>query len=364
MPTNLPEQAKAKWAEAQTAKSPALRLKLLREFYSMIPKHKGVEKLEVSIKRQIKSLGEEIEKGKRRRPGSSRLEWVVKKEGMLQLGLTGTLQTSTRLFQMLTGLNARNDEVLVRPVVGIFERDSLQFQVVLAPYDRILGEEKQERFFTLLRNVDGIIVALGFEPTTYLHDLLQRLEDHNIDVLSHELAAEITSMPSGGVRVVGASKNCSEREIVNLVRSYRVKNAIVRVSSTATLDEIEAAIYGRLIKHAIFVTLSKNRRDELGELIPVELLKASKNLSRIATSVLNLMNLIRVFTKGVGEERVDRPLLLKQGSRVIDAAGLVHKDLVRFFRYARLWRSENVSPIRVGANFELKDGDTVEIHSA
>lgn len=364
MPTNLPERAKAKWAEAQGARAPAVKLKLLREFYSMIPKHKGAEKLEVSIKKQIKSLEEEVERARKRRKGSSRSEWVVTKDGMLQLGVTGSLPSSRTLFVMLTKMSVRDGEMLVRPVVGIFERDSLRIQVVLAPYDKTIGEEKQNRFVNLLRNVDVIAIALGSDPMNYVHELLEWFETQGIEVLSPNLAAEVLPTSSGGIRVVGRSTRSSEGEIVAVLSSYGIKNAVVKVSNDTTTEDVEAAVFERIRKSAVFVTLTEYIKDELSHVIPGDLIQESSVFrDRIAGWFLNKLNLIRVYTKGIGGEKVDRPLLLREGSTVIDAAEMVHKDLVKFFRYAKLWRDAAGSPIRVGARFELKDGDTVEIHA-
>ncbi len=364
MPTNLPEQAKAKWAEAQGARVPAVKLKLLREFYSMIPKHKGAEKLEVSIKRQIKSIEEEIETARKRRKGSSRTEWIVRKDDMLQLGVTGSIPSSRILFMMLTKASVRDSEMLVRPVVGIFERDSFRIQVVLAPYDKTIGKEKQNRFVNLLRNVDAIAVSLGSEPQNYIQELLEWFETHGIEVISPNLAAEVLPTASGGIRVVGRSTRSSEGEIVHVLSSYGIKNAVVKVSSDTTTEDVEAAIFERIRKSAVFVGLNHYRKDELSQVIPAVLIQeASVFPGRVVDWLLNRLNLIRVYTKGIGGERVDRPLLLREGSKVIDAAQMVHKELVRFFRYAKLWREATGSPMRVGARFELKDGDTVEIHA-
>ncbi len=76
MPINLTQEAKAKWVEATDTKDPAKKAEILKEFYSLMKKHKGTEKLEVSIKRQISLLKEEAERAKSRKMGSSRLEWL------------------------------------------------------------------------------------------------------------------------------------------------------------------------------------------------------------------------------------------------------------------------------------------------
>ena len=101
MVTNLPEQAKAKWAEVVASKNPVTKLRLLKEFYSSFPKHKGTERLEKSIKRQIKSLELQVQKSSSKRRGSSRLEWVVKKQELPQLVIVGTLHMATSFFNIL-----------------------------------------------------------------------------------------------------------------------------------------------------------------------------------------------------------------------------------------------------------------------
>ncbi|MEM4312389.1 MAG: hypothetical protein QXX95_08380 [Nitrososphaerales archaeon] len=102
MVTNLPEKAKALWAKAQMEKNAVQKLRLLKEFYSSFPKHKGTERLEVSIKRQIAKLEEEIEMSKihRKRLGSQKLEWIVKKKGQIQLALVGKLGEALKILAL------------------------------------------------------------------------------------------------------------------------------------------------------------------------------------------------------------------------------------------------------------------------
>ena len=61
MPTNLPPDAKNKWEEVEATKNPREKLKLLEEFLSLVPRHKGTAKLCVQVKKQIKDLKKEME---------------------------------------------------------------------------------------------------------------------------------------------------------------------------------------------------------------------------------------------------------------------------------------------------------------
>jgi len=128
--TNLTQEAKAKWVEAIAARNPETKLKLLREFYSVMPKHKSTEKLELSIKRQISSLQNEVERKRTRKTGSTKLEWTVRKEEALQLALVGNLQPAVMVFNTLTGLQINVYNALMKPVVGAFKSISVATTVL------------------------------------------------------------------------------------------------------------------------------------------------------------------------------------------------------------------------------------------
>ena len=64
MPTNLPPEARAKWAKYLDARTPEEKLRALEEYLSTIPKHKGTENLRAWVRRKIAELREEIEERK------------------------------------------------------------------------------------------------------------------------------------------------------------------------------------------------------------------------------------------------------------------------------------------------------------
>ncbi|MEM2750602.1 MAG: TGS domain-containing protein [Nitrososphaerales archaeon] len=365
MVINLPERAKAKWAEAIAAKDPATKLKLLKEFYSSFPKHKGTEKLEVSIKRQIKSLEEEIERAKSRRTGSTKLEWVVKKEGMIQLAILSSLQTSIQFFKFITDLDVNIYEVLHAPVVGVLKGEDIQFQVVLTPFDEFIGMEKQERIMNLIRNADIIIVALEFENENYLQKMFTWLEEHNIDIRLSTTFVEIIHTSSGGLRIVNYSKSLSDLEVINFLSSYKIKNAIIKIYGEATLDDLESALFGRISKRALFIVLNEQKKIELLNFINEDrIIPFTQDRISLVNSILQKSGFIRIYTRSLSGVIAEKPLLMKKGARVIDVAEKIHKDLVKFFKYAKVWREGFTQGIRVGGNFLLEDKDIVEIHSS
>ena len=365
MPTNLPEQAKAKWAEAIAAKDPAQKLRLLKEFYSSFPKHKGTEKLEMSIKRQIASLEEELERARLRRRTSVRSEWVIKKEGVLQAAVMSSLETSLGFFNTISRQNAKMHEALASPLVGSLRGAGLSIQLVLTPFDRRIGEEKQERFLSIARNSDIILTPLKEEGRDYVRDLIEWFEEHNIEVKKPRLDVEIKQTPSGGIRVVGSSNYISEREVVDLLRSYMIKNAIVEVSRNATLDDLEAVVFGREARNLQLIPLTTKAAYEVKEMgfnnvIYVETLDPNA----LVEQMLSKLGKIRVYTKAPNSQPVDKPILLNENATVVDLAAEIHKDFLRFFSYARIWREGLPEGVKVGRNFRLKDKDIVELHTS
>jgi ribosome-interacting GTPase 1 len=366
LPTNLPPEAKAKWAEAQQAKDPLVKLKLLREFYSSFPKHKSTERLEMSIKRQMNKLEEEVERSKKRKTGSSRLEWYVRKEGMIQLAVVGPLSETVHFFNQLTNHAVKEFDLLLRPVTGVFVGASTQFQVVAAPYDEIISPEKQEQFLNLTRNVDGLIVLSTVHDPTYLTRMKDWFESHNIEIGSQRLKAEINQTSSGGIRIVGTSEGINERELVNFLAAYKIRNAVVKLSRSATLDDAEAAIFGRTVKPAVLITSSLKSVTHQSFLTKSEFSIGNGEIEfdKLAATVLKTLGKIRVFTKGIGEEPVRKPLIINNSSTVIDAAREIHKGLAQYFKYAKLWREGLPEGMRIGKSFLLQDGDIIEVHSS
>ncbi|MEM2040961.1 MAG: TGS domain-containing protein, partial [Nitrososphaerota archaeon] len=57
-----------------------------------------------------------------------------------------------------------------------------------------------------------------------------------------------------------------------------------------------------------------------------------------------------------------KPLLLPRGTTVQELAEIIHRELAKNMKYARVWGSSvKIQGQRVGPEFILSDGDLVEI---
>jgi ribosome-interacting GTPase 1 len=76
------------------------------------------------------------------------------------------------------------------------------------------------------------------------------------------------------------------------------------------------------------------------------------------------LGIVRVYTKTPGRPpEKNRPFTLRRGQTVGDVARLVHKDLERSLRYARVWGRSGFEGQQVGHEHCVADGDIVELHA-
>lgn len=362
MVTNLPAKAKAIWTKAMMAKDPEEKLELLKQFYSSFPKHKATERLEVQIKRQIKKLEEEIE-NKKKKHGKVLNIWNVKKEGDIQVTVLGTFNDVLEFFEKIIGLKVDQFEAYTRPQIGTLKIDSILLQVLLCPFDESLSEEKQKKFSNLLYNADLFLIILpNTDYTTYFNKLITWLEQNNIILNAKRKEAKIERTSEGGIRVVGKSMFITEEEIKNFLREYNIFNCIVRVSVETTLEDLEAVLFGQVSKPAILLC-NNIEQEEIKKYYYLEVYNLNRFFKEkdFLKKVLEILGIIRVYTRRKDGIVAERPLLIERGKTVIDIAKIIHNEMAKNFQYAKLNR--NGEELKVGKYFILEDGDIVEIRS-
>ena len=337
-------------------------MKLLREFYSLMPHHKSTERLEVSIKKQISSLEDEIQAAKSRKTGSTRVEWQVEKGIFPQIALSGPFETATSLFRRLTGLQTSLFETHRGPVVGAYHLGGLTLQMMLTPYDQSIGRQVQERLLYLIRTSDLLLIDLPQNSwKEYWTEFKQWTLEHNLEVSPKQAAVELRNMPTGGVRLVGRADAFNEGELVSFLQGYNILNCIVRVSPDATLDDVEAVIFGRAFKKCSFLTPPRVPSIDGVTAASFATDDIFSSPHRFVDSLLANMELVRINTRSASGTVAERPLLVRRNTKMIEVAKDIHKDLWRNFKYAKVWRGQEGPPIRVGKDFRVANGDVIEI---
>ncbi|MEM2911242.1 MAG: TGS domain-containing protein [Candidatus Bathyarchaeia archaeon] len=390
MPTNLPAEAKRKWAEVSASRNPREKLQLMQEFLSLVPKHKGTAKLCAQVKKQMAVLRREIEEGKRRKAGKGGPKFFIEKEGAAQiviLGLTNVgksslLATTTKARVEVSPAPYTTKE----PVPGMLPYEDIQFQLVEAPAlikGAADGRAWGLQTLALARNADGLIlmVDLGQNPVEQLSLILEELEKTRILVSKPKARVEIERKFMGaGLRIIvfGKLLGCTFKEVEELLKGYRVTDAVVKIYGEATLDEVEDVIFeSTAYKPAIIIAnkLDLENADVnlklleayVGNLLPIVAVscRTGKGVERIGETIFRTLEIIRVYTKEPNVKNFsEKPFILKKGATVYDLAKNIHSDFGEKFAYAKVWAKRLVfSPQKVGTAFPLEDGDIVEIHT-
>lgn len=389
MPTNLPYDAKDKWAEVEAARNPREKLQRMQEFLSLVPQHKGTLKLRGGIKKKMALLRKEMEERKTKRATRGGPKFFIEKEGAAQVALLGVTKAGKScLLSAVTNAN-----VLVstapyatrEPVPSIMHFEDVQFQIVEAPAlmeGSADGRAWGLQTLAVARNADGLIlmVDLAENPIAQLELVLGELEKARVLVSKPKGRVDIDRRYAGAslrVILVGKLVDCTMREVEALLRSYRITDAFVKVSGEVSLDDVEDAIFESTIyKPAVIVA---NKLDLPGGEANLRLLKAYVNgkipivavscekklgLEKLGGALFEALGVMRIYTKEPGHREVSKnPFTLKKGATLLDLAKSIHTDFERDFAFAKVWSKRLAfSPQKVGLGFVLEDGDVVEIH--
>jgi ribosome-interacting GTPase 1 len=391
MPTNLPPEAKDKWAEVEATNDPKQKLQKYQEFLSAVPQHKGTLKLRGEVKRKMALIREDLDDKKRKRVGirSGGPKFFIEKEGSAQIALLG--KTNVGKSSLLAAVtNAKVDVSPVPftsrdPVPSIMPYQDIQLQIVETPaLVEGSGDGKLWGMQTLAaaRNADGLIVMvdLSEDPVAQVDLVLEELEKARI----------ITSQPKGKVEIdrkhagtalrvvlVGRLLDCTMKEVETTLHNYRINDAIVKISGEVTMEEIEDAIFQTTIYKPALIIANKldlpgaeaNLRlleKHMQGKIPVVAVSCEKRkgLDKLGQALFDSIGIIRIYTKEPSvREPSDKPFTLKRGTTVYDLARNIHGEFVKNFAFARVWSDRLVfSPQKVGLTFPLEDGDIVELH--
>jgi len=309
------------------ARTPEDKVEALEIMLAIMPKHKGTDHLRAELRRRIAKFSEEAE----RRPSLARRGsgYNIKKEGAGQVVLVGLPNSGKS--QLVSTLTDAVPEVTdypyatKTPIPGMLRFENIQIQLVDMP--PVTDRDAKPWFAHLLRNADALllVVDLGQEPQSQLETLLAEL---------------------GGMKVSVTPERAGDELVPGLVR----KRALV-IGSKGDLNDSGQRL-----------GVLKSRCG--GELASVGVsARHGFGLEEMKRAVFDSLDIIRVYTKSPGKKAdLDKPVVLRKGSTVDDAAISVHKELAARLKYAQVWGSGKFDGQRVSRGHVLADGDIVELH--
>jgi len=359
MPTNVtPEYKRAKEAY-QKAREPAERLSCLKEMLRTIPKHKGTEHLQADIKSRIKELTEELAGPKK---GAVRAGpvYTVPPDGAAQVALLGPPNSGkSALHAILTGSHAESGPypyTTHSPLPGMLPFKDIYFQLVDLPPISTTFMEAWMPNALQLAGAALLVVDLGVAGCVEnVAEIITRLEKKRISLVetwhvpfSRELLDACGENARGGdvERPVAADSADDEEDPFHIyLPTLLVANKCDLQRDAAEIDVL-LELVGKKFP-AVFVSA-----------------KTGQGLERIGSLLFEGLGVIRIYTKAPGRPPdTDRPFTVFRGDTVLDVARLVHRDIAKSFKFARVWGSAKFDGQQVGRDHPVRDGDIVELHA-
>ena len=167
------------------------------------------------------------------------------------------------------------------------------------------------------------------------------------------------------------------KEIEELLKSYGIYDAMVKIQGEATADDVEDAIFeGTVYRPTILIANktdypnAKQKIEQLKKFIGDEIkilptsCKTKNGLEKLGSEIFGILDIIRIYTKEPNKRSPSKkPFTTKVDSTILDLAKKIHSDFYKQFSYAKIWAKRlRFSPQKVGGNFILEDGDIVELH--
>lgn len=349
MPANLSPEYKKAEQVYRAAREPRERLELLRDMLRTIPKHKGTDHLQADIKSRIKQLSDEIAEP-RKGPARAGTGHAVRREGAAQVCLLGPPNSGkSSLHAILTGSKAETGPfpyTTREPLPGMLPFEDISIQLIDLP--PISAERTETWLAGLLQTADAawLVVDLA-DPACAEHVLVIRNE------LAQRKITLLDRWP--GMSAADALPPTAQRDDTadgDVPDPFRVHLPALLVANKSDLDPDPDEV-------RVLEELADVRFPAIATSV-----KTGAGLDGLARFVVESLGIVRVYTKPPGRpaERV-RPFTVRRGDTVLDVARLVHQDVARTLKFARLWGSGAFDGQQVGPDHRVADGDVVELHA-
>ena len=275
------------------------KLKALEKMISVLPSHKGAEKLRAQIKLRYKRLKEKITKEKKSKKGGSKAG--IKKEDMQAAIIGKTKSGKSSLISLLTNAKpeiADYEFTTKFPIVGMMDYNGVGIQLIEIP---AVESEYYDR--GVVNSADTILILVtDLSQIPEIEKISERAQGKKIIVFN---------------KIDLLSEN-EKRKISATLQSKKYNFVLI---SAKTGEEIEK------LKEKLFQSFGK----------------------------------IRVYTKEPGKDKSLRPIILFPESTVKNVAEKILKGFSSKIKETRIWGPSSKYPGQIiGLAHKLKDLDVVE----
>ncbi|MBI4303572.1 MAG: TGS domain-containing protein [Chloroflexi bacterium] len=325
MPANLPPQYFEAEKNFRSAKTATEKIAWLEEMLAIMPHHKGTDHLRAELRRRIAKLSEETD----RRGATQRTSMTIPREGAAQVAVIGPPNTGkSQLVALVTNATpmvADYPFTTHTATPGMMEFENVKIQLVDTP---ALAPQTMAFWMpALLRKADAflIMIDLSADPVAQMEYVIAELEKMRIGIIDREMTQ-------------------GQFPLLHRKKALVVGNKIDLPGAQEN-----------------FASLQSQYADHL-PLVAISALKGT-GIEEMKLKLYQTFDVIRVYTRVPGgKPDFTDPIVLPRGGTLEEAAAAVHKDFVAKLKYARVWGSGKHDGIMVKRDYELQDGDVIELH--
>lgn len=328
MPANLTHQYHKAEEAFKSATTTEEKIECLEQMIRVLPKHKGTDHMLADLRRRLSKLKETNDREAKSKKSFN--PYRVDKQGAGQALLLGPPNCGkSALVGKLTRAQVTVTPypfATVLPVPGMMAFEDVQVQLVDLP---------SIQMGALLPGMLGLIKST---------DVILLVADVAAPEVLDEMEALLRSLDEGRARLFDHRSPPEPEPLVKDLPSLLIANKSDGDGAEEVVELLDESLEGRF-----------------------EILRVSgetgAGLDVIPERVFQMLERIRVYSKEPGKP-LDRgaPFVLELGGTVVDLARQIHREFPERLKQARVWGSARFEGQAVAKDYELADGDVVELH--
>lgn len=333
------------------------------------------------LRAKLSKLKAEQEEQQSRKSGSG-IGYDVKKSGDATVVLIGlpSVGKSTLLNRLTNAKSkvASYQFTTLEVVPGVMDYKGARIQVLDLPgiiQGASTGRGLGKRVLAVARNADLVLFMVDvFQPEA--RGILEkelRTTGMRIDEKPPNVVIETTSTGGIAVSIQGKLTKMSETLVKEILRIYNVNSARVVIREDVSDTQLIDVLLGSRSYVPSLTVMNKidlvnaGFTSELGRKLPYKFVpisaEANVNLAALREEIYRRLDFVRIYMRRrTGETDFEEPMIVKNGSTVLEVCNKVHRVMKDEFRYAQIWgKSVKFGGQRVGINHRLMDEDVLTV---